>query len=72
MLSLFVAGLESPTRRLVASVSCIALGTALASAGEVNLDLTGVAVMMLSELFESIRLVMTQLLLTGLRFHPSE
>lgn len=72
MLSLFVARLETPSRRLVASVSFIALGTALASAGEVNLNVAGVVIMMLSECFESIRLVMTQLLLTGLRFHPSE
>ena len=72
MLSLFVARLETPSRRLVLSVSFIAVGTALASAGEVNLNLTGMFIMLLSELFESIRLVMTQLLLTGLRFHPSE
>ncbi|PSC69942.1 Triose-phosphate transporter domain isoform B [Micractinium conductrix] len=72
MIALFVAGLETPTRRLVASVSFIAVGTALASAGEVNLSLPGMLIMFLSELFESIRLVMTQLLLTGLRFHPIE
>ena len=36
MLALFVARLETPSRRLVASVSFIALGTALASAGEVR------------------------------------
>ncbi|KAL4439240.1 hypothetical protein ABPG77_004142 [Micractinium sp. CCAP 211/92] len=72
MLSLFVARLETPSRRLIASVSFIALGTALASAGEVNLNAAGVVIMMLSECFESIRLVMTQLLLTGLRFHPIE
>lgn len=72
MLSLFVARLETPSRRLVLSVSFIAVGTALASAGEVNLNLTGMFIMLLSELFESIRLVMTQLLLTGLRFHPIE
>jgi hypothetical protein len=72
MVSLFVARLETPSRRLILSVSFIALGTAIASAGEVNLSWTGVAIMLLSELFESVRLVMTQLLLTGLRFHPSE
>ena len=72
MTALFVARLEAPSQRLILSVCCIAVGTALASAGEVNLSWTGVAVMMLSELFESIRLVMTQLLLTGLKFHPSE
>lgn len=37
MVSLFVARLETPTRPLVVSVSFIALGTALASAGEVRL-----------------------------------
>jgi hypothetical protein len=72
MVSLFVARLETPSRRLILSVSFIALGTAIASAGEVNLSWTGVAIMLLSELFESVRLVMTQLLLTGLRFHPIE
>lgn len=72
MLSLFIARLESPSRRLILSVSFIALGTATASAGEVNLNYTGVFIMLLSEIFESIRLVMTQLLLTGLRFHPIE
>lgn len=39
---------------------------------QANLDWAGILIMFLSELFESIRLVMTQLLLTGLRFHPSE
>lgn len=72
MLALFVARLETPTRKLILSVSFIALGTALASAGEVNFSLLGMFIMFLSELFESVRLVMTQLLLTGLRFHPSE
>lgn len=41
MLALFVARLETPTRRLIASVSFIALGTALASAGEVRRRLVG-------------------------------
>jgi len=72
MLALFVAGLESPTRPLIASVTIIAFGTAIASVGEVNLDITGVLIMLASEAFESIRLVMTQVLLTGLKFHPIE
>ena len=39
MLALFVARLETPTRPLILSVSFIALGTALASAGEVRRSL---------------------------------
>lgn len=71
MLALFLARMETPTQRLILSVGFIAVGTALASAGEVNLDLVGVAIMLASEAFEATRLVMTQLLLTGLKFHPS-
>lgn len=72
MVALFIAGLETPTRRLVASVLFIALGTALASIGELNFSVLGMLIMFASECFEAIRLVMTQLLLTGLKFHPSE
>lgn len=72
MLALFIARLETPSKRLVFSVLIIALGTAIASAGEVNLNLLGVLIMMSSEAFESVRLVLTQFLLTGYRFHPIE
>lgn len=44
----------------------------MASLGEVNLSLVGLFIMFLSETFEALRLVMTQMLLTGLKFHPSE
>ena len=72
MLALFVAGLEVPNRRLISSVVLIAVGTAIASYGEINLSLIGVIFMLLSESFEATRLVMTQILLVGLKFHPSK
>lgn len=72
MVALFIAQLETPTARLVSSVLLIALGTAMASYGELNFSVIGVLFMFLSETFESIRLVMTQILLVGLKFHPSE
>ena len=71
MLALFVAGLESPTPRLISAVVLIAVGTAIASYGEINLSIIGVIFMFMSESFESTRLVMTQILLVGLKFHPS-
>lgn len=71
MITLFLFRLETPTRKLIMSVSFIAFGTGMASFGEVNLSAVGLMIMMSSELFESLRLVMTQLLLTGLKFHPS-
>jgi len=72
MIALFVARLETPTRRLILSVLAITLGTTFASIGELNFSILGVLIMLLAETFEAVRLVMTQVLLTGLKFHPSK
>lgn len=72
MICLFLARLEDPTSRMIASVLLTAGGTALAAYGEVNMSFVGIAFMMASETAESIRLVMTQWLLTGHKFHPIE
>ena len=72
MAALFAARLESPTPPLIASVAAIAAGTAVASYGEVNLSLVGLACMFASECFEAGRLVLTQSLLAGANFHPVE
>ena len=71
MAALFIAALEVPSARLISSVALIAIGTAIASYGEVNLSVLGVTFMFMSESFEATRLVMTQVLLVGLKFHPS-
>ena len=73
MVALFAAKLEVPSQRLIMSVCVIAVGTAIASFGELNFSALGVLIMMTSEVFEAVRLVMTQLLLgTGMKFHPIE
>ncbi|KAG2489087.1 hypothetical protein HYH03_012313 [Edaphochlamys debaryana] len=65
MLLLFVARLEAPSTRLVAAVTLIACGVALASYGELNLSLFGLAAMLVSVVAESVRLVLTQHLLAA-------
>lgn len=72
MVGLYVAGLEMPTQRLILSVALIGVGTAIASYGEIKLSIIGVVFMVLGESFEATRLVMTQILLVDLKFHPSE
>lgn len=57
--------MEVATRRLVAAVSAIAVGVALASYGELNLSLFGLTAMVVSVVAEAIRLVLTQHLLVG-------
>lgn len=72
MLALFVAGLETPTSTMIGSVVLIALGTAIAAYGEVNMSIVGLLLMFSSEATEAIRLVMTQYLLVGLKLGPFE
>lgn len=51
---------------MVASILAIAAGTALAAIGDVSATVVGLALMLGSEVFEAARLVLTQLLLTGM------
>ncbi|KAG2438216.1 hypothetical protein HYH02_010918 [Chlamydomonas schloesseri] len=74
MLLLFVARLEAPSGRLCTAVGLIALGVALASYGELNLNLFGLTAMLVSVMAESVRLVLTQYLLAAgsAPLHPLE
>lgn len=72
MLALFAARLESPTVKMIAAVLSIAFGTAVAAYGESELSTIGLIFIFASEGSEAARLVMTQFLLVGLKFHPIE
>lgn len=60
MCALALAGLEMPSVRLVAAVLLIAAGTAVTSLGELHFSWLGFFYMLLSQLADSARLVMTQ------------
>ena len=55
MVCLFIAGLEDPTRAMVASVLLTATGTAVAAYGEVRMSVVGLVLMFSSETAESVR-----------------
>lgn len=70
MMALYLAGVESPTRRLAAAVTIIAAGTAAAVYGEGNSSWTGLACMAAAEVAEAIKTVLTQIVLAQDKVHP--
>ena len=69
---LYATGIDVPSRRVTFSVVALCVGTSVASAGEANFNLTGVAIMLCAEIAEATRLVLTQKLLTNLKFPALE
>lgn len=72
MIVMVLFKLEKPRMRLVTSLMLLATGTCIASFGEVAFSWIGVLVMLLSEIADALRLVLTQLLLSSSTWHPVE
>ena len=69
---LYCTAIETPSRRVVGAVIMICVGTSLASAGEAHFNATGLLIMFCAETCEATRLVLTQKLLTNLKFPALE
>jgi len=69
---LYVTRVDVPSRRVTFSVVALCLGTSIASVGELKFNLTGLVVMFVAETCEATRLVLTQKLLTNLKFPALE
>ena len=68
----YLANVEKPTLRVALSVLGMSLGTVLASLGEAHFVLKGFIIMCFAETSEATRLVLTQRLLSNLRFGAFE
>lgn len=66
----FAFGLKQMSSTLFVIVSMISSGVALASYGELQFNMTGFIFQALAVIFESVRLVMVQILLQGLKMDP--
>jgi len=72
-LALLVAfQVETPSKRIVFCVTMIAAGTCIAAAGEMNLSLVGFVLFLLASIAEGAKLVLSQKLLSNLKFHAFE
>ncbi|PNG99547.1 putative sugar phosphate/phosphate translocator [Tetrabaena socialis] len=70
MIALWVARLEIPTTGIIRAVSVTGIGSAIAAFGEVHLSSIGAFIVIANLTMESVRLAMTQYMLTGLDMHP--
>lgn len=68
LLGLSISGIEQPTRQISASVIVICAATCANVAGAVSFTLHGMVLMLLSEVFEAVRLIITQRLLVNQKF----
>jgi len=68
MLGLMLSNIEFPTHPVAMAVVGISIGTAINCAGGSSYTTLGLMIMLGSEVFEAVRLVLTQFLLTNLKF----
>ncbi len=68
LLIAWALSIEIPSYATIGSVACICIGTALASIGEASLNPIGLSLMLAAEVAEATRLVLTQKLLSNLKF----
>lgn len=67
-----LSGEPFPRPAVACTVLCISIGTAISSFGELNLNWTGLCLMLLSVYCEAMRLMLTQRMLQKLQFHVLE
>ncbi|KNC75967.1 hypothetical protein SARC_11521 [Sphaeroforma arctica JP610] len=72
MCTMFLFGLERPRKDLLMAVGLIVVGCATSAYGELDFSLFGVSLSVSSSVFESLKLVMTQKLLSGTFSGPIE
>ncbi|KAL1527827.1 hypothetical protein AB1Y20_009209 [Prymnesium parvum] len=72
MVLMYLAGLETPTLKVVLSVLTIAAGTVISAVGEYRFSWRGTLAMSCSQLTEASKLVLMQLLLRGHKLHALE
>jgi drug/metabolite transporter (DMT)-like permease len=65
---LYITGVEHPSTPIICSIVVISIGTAVACSFSPHISLIGVFVMLMSEIAEAVRLVLTQFLLKDLKF----
>ncbi len=68
MLALYLASLETPTSTMVRAVGLTGVGCMISAYGEVHLSSIGLLCLVGNFIMESMRLVLTQVLLVGHEF----
>ena len=67
MIFLYFTGIEFPNKQIIISILIISFGTALTCTYTPNASVLGMIIMLMSEIFEAVRLVLTQFLLKDVK-----